>query len=312
MIGIKDAWLIQIEVTNACFLECTNCTRFVGHHKRPYFMDMESIEQAVDSLSDFPGGVGIMGGEPTMHPQFRKICELLQRKLPLERRFLWTAGYKWKDYRSIIRRTFAENVYYNDHKEEIQKHQPILLAIKDVLDDKELIDELISKCWIQERWSPSINPKGGFFCEVAAAMDLLFEGPGGYSLEKRWWDRTPLEFRDQVERYCYWCGAALPFPPVLNKEGKDYISITNYNRLKALNTPRFLKNRLKLVEEKYTVDQIREFSQNWRPWEYLGGVPRKSYYFMYGSFWGFIVKMQKKIRKHRRKRIMKRQCRCVL
>ena len=25
------------------------------------------------------------------------------------------------------------------------------------------------------------------FCEVAASLDYLFDGPGGYSLEKGWW-----------------------------------------------------------------------------------------------------------------------------
>lgn len=77
---IYDAWLIQIEVTNACNIGCANCTRFVGHHKKPYFMDLDFVEKAVDSLQDFKGGIGIMGGEPTLHPQFEEICRLLQRK----------------------------------------------------------------------------------------------------------------------------------------------------------------------------------------------------------------------------------------
>jgi len=48
-------------------------------------------------------------------------------------------------------------------------------------------------------------------------MDLLFDGPGGYPLEKGWWNKTPQDFQDQVGRYCYQCGAALPFPPVSSK-----------------------------------------------------------------------------------------------
>jgi len=301
MKAISDTWLIQIEITNACVFECTNCTRFVGHHKKTYFMDLKTIEKAIDSLEGFKGGIGIMGGEPLLHPDFYQICKLLFKKVPLEKRFLWTSGYNWKKYRNIIRKTFQENVYYNDHKTPLQKHQPILIAIKDVLDDKKYMDELISRCWIQEKWSPSINPKGGFFCEVAAAMDLLFDGPGGYPLEKGWYNRTPEQFRDQIERYCYNCGAALPYPAVSNKEGKDYVSISNYKRLAELKTPRFLKERVKLVNEKYTVEQIKEFEKDWQPWNYLGEEKRKSYYFLYGPFWGFVVKISKKIRKKIRK-----------
>lgn len=207
MKAIKDMWLIQIEITNG----------FVGHHKKTYFIDLEMIEKAIDSLEGFEGGIGIMGGEPAFHPKFVEICKLLQKKVPPEKRYLWTSGYKWEEQRSIIKKTFAERIYYNDHKSAQQKHQPILVVINDVVEDKETIKDLVDKCWIQERWPASINPKGGFFCEVAAAMDLLFDGPGGYPLEKGWWNKTPQDFQDQVGRYCYQCGAALPFPPVSSK-----------------------------------------------------------------------------------------------
>jgi hypothetical protein len=301
MKAIKDMWLIQIEITNSCFLECPNCTRFVGHNKKPYFMDLETVNKAIDSLEGFPGSVGIMGGEPTLHPQFSEICKLLQKRVPEKKRYIWTSGHHWKKYRAIIRQTFAENIYYNDHSGVEQRHQPVLMAIGDMINDRPLMKELIDKCWIQEKWSASINPKGGFFCEVAAAMDMLFEGPGGYALEKGWWDKTPAQFQDQVKRYCYNCGVALPMPSRLNKEGKDYVSISNYKRLQDLNSPRFLKDRVKLVEEKYSRAQVEEFAKNWQPWNYLGDQKRISYEQLYGLPFGFLIKIHKKINKKRKK-----------
>ncbi|MCP4653001.1 MAG: radical SAM protein [Candidatus Omnitrophica bacterium] len=301
MKALRDNWLIQIEITNSCFLECDNCTRFIGHHKKPYFMKLEMIEQAIDSLEGFKGGIGIMGGEPLMHPDFIDICKLIQKKVPREKRYIWTSGYKWKHYRSIVRKTFEERVYYNDHQGNEQKHQPVLMAIEDYLKDRPFMKELIDKCWIQEKWSPSINPKGGFFCEVAAAMDILFEGPGGYPLEKGWWDKSPQQFQDQVERYCYRCSAALPMPPVFIKKGMDYVSCSNYKRLKDLKTPKFVKNRVECVEREYTKAQINDYAKDWQPWLYLGDEPRKSFYAMYGLFAGFLVAFGKKVRKRRNK-----------
>ena len=32
---LSEMSVIQIEVTNACFLKCANCTRHVGHHRNP-------------------------------------------------------------------------------------------------------------------------------------------------------------------------------------------------------------------------------------------------------------------------------------
>lgn len=264
-------------------------------------MDLEMIEQAINSLEGFPGGIGVMGGEPLLHPRFFEICKLFQRKVPKERRHLWTSGYKWKEYRGIVRKTFGANVCYNDHKGTTQKHQPVLMAIEDMVEDRELIKELIDKCWIQDRWSASINPKGGFFCEVAAAMDLLFEGPGGYPLEKGWWNKTPEQFQDQVSRYCYKCGITLPMPPCFNKEGKDYVTISNYKRLEELGSPRFLKNRVTLINERYTRAQIEAFAKDWRPWEYLGDQKRISYKKLYGFIWGILVKKEKKFWERRKK-----------
>ena len=45
----------------------------------------------------------------------------------------------------------------------------------------------------------SITPKGGFFCEVAASLDYLFEGPGGYEI-KRLVEEKPKDFQDQAKR----------------------------------------------------------------------------------------------------------------
>ena len=112
---IYDAWLIQIEVTNACNIGCANCTRLVGHHRKTYFMDLDFIEKAIDSLKGFKGGIGIMGGEPTLHPQFEEICKLLQRKRVTHKCALWTSGYKWDEYKKIMYSGFNEawNAYYS-------------------------------------------------------------------------------------------------------------------------------------------------------------------------------------------------------
>ena len=49
---LSEMNIIQIEVTNACYLKCYYCTRHVGHHKKT-FMDLDYIEKAIDSLEGF-------------------------------------------------------------------------------------------------------------------------------------------------------------------------------------------------------------------------------------------------------------------
>lgn len=264
--------LIHIDVTNNCRLMCANCTRFVGHHKSPYFMDLDTIAKAIESLKGYPGGIGLMGGEPTSHPDFVEICKLYQKMIPERRkRGFWTSGYKWEEYKDIIYETFDEDmIVYNDHSLPSEGvHQPLLLAAEDILADRELMWRLIGSCWVQWRWSAAITPKGGFFCEVAAAFDTLFDGPGGYPLDEGWWNKTAEQFVDQVKRYCVMCSAAIPMRRPSSHEKCDIVSKSNAARLRKIGSPKFAKNKVKVMEIKLSEEDIQKVvKEGWTPWSH--------------------------------------------
>lgn len=271
MIPIYEIRVIHVEVTNACNLKCANCTRFVGHYRKPFFMDLDMVVKAIDSLEGYPGNIGLMGGEPTIHPQFPDICKIFQERIPdRRRRQLWTNGYKWSEYKHIINQTFdADLIIYNDHSNpNVGLHQPLLVAAEDLVEDKELMWKLIDNCWIQTRWSASMTPKGGFFCEVAAAQDMLFHGPGGYSLEKRWWNKTPEEFAGQVERYCPKCSAAVPLQRPSSHNECDLISEGNARLLDGVKSPKYLRGEVMLRKGKYTKQDFQKLSRVWTPWSH--------------------------------------------
>lgn len=235
-------------------------------------MDLATVEKAIDSLEGWPNQIGIMGGEPTIHPDFREICELVQKKIPNRaKRSLWTNGLKWKEYEETIKATFnMENVIYNDHTDmEVGEHQSLLLAATDIVGDKELMWRLIGNCWVQWRWAASITPKGGFFCEVAAAQDHLFDGPGGYPLEKGWWDKNPNEFMDQMKRYCPNCSAAIPMERQNAHDDFDKVSKSVAEKLKIFESPKFLRGKYKLVDLKLTEEDIEKtVGEGWTPWSH--------------------------------------------
>ncbi|TKB23977.1 radical SAM protein [Desulfopila sp. IMCC35006] len=304
MKAVRDKLTIQIEITNDCHNECANCTRFIGHHKKPYYMDLETIEKAIDSLKGYPHSIGIMGGEPTKHPQFEEICKLLQKKVPKEQRDIHTAGYKWDKYKAIIKKTFGSAVHVNKHLNAYQKHHPMLVAVKDVVPDRTLAARLIDNCWVDQRWSASINPQGCFSCEIAAALDILFDGPGGKPIEEGWWNKDPDFFSDQTDRYCYLCGAVVPFINPLVKDQTDYASASNYNRLKALQTPRFVRNRVQLFEDRYDEARIGSLLNQWKPWDHKGdGETKLSCYDLFGPIGGFVEKYDRIIRQKIRYKI---------
>ncbi len=246
---LMDMDTIQIEVTNSCIHSCSNCTRFCGH-QTPFFMSMDQVRQAVDSMVGYPNMTGIMGGEPLLHPKFEEICDYAASKIPKSQLGLWSCfprGYE--QYRDVICRTFG-NLFLNDHSRSDIYHAPLLVAAKDVIKDEALMWNVIDKCWIQNAWSASINIKGAFFCEVAAARAILFDGPDGWPVEPGWWKRTPKDFVKQMEDACPNCGAALSLPRRGSTEEIDDISESNLVQLKG--------KSLKIRRGEYVESDLRQ------------------------------------------------------
>lgn len=283
----KDHWTIQIEVTNACIHHCSNCTRLCGHHQKPFFMEFETFCKAVDSVLDHPGLIGVMGGEPTLHPRFADMCQYLYEKLPKEklatpdaftlptdsfievrrrqeldeyviypyedgpRPVVMGAGL-WTTITPAYRKNFEiiQDVFrfqnLNDHTN-ASYHQPILISRKDMGIDDDTWLKLREHCWVNQQWSSSVTPKGCFFCEVAAALDMLYDGPGGLPIEPGWWKRDIEDFKDQF-RWCELCGIPLKTFARDAREGIVDVSAENVELLKEKKTAKYVPERLNVVK----------------------------------------------------------------
>ena len=270
---LYEATVIQIDITNACHLACANCTRFVGHHRPAYFMSIDCFREAVQSLDGFPGRIGIMGGEPALHPEFPEILEVFREAVVDRRkREFWTSGRNWLKYADDISKTFDPDlIAFNDHSQMDGKHQPLGVAVREVVDDEALMWELIDNCPFQARWSPAVTDRGAFFCEIAAAQDRAMNGPGGWKVEPGWWDKTPPNFWDQVQEYCPNCSGCLPLPAVSDGRGGrdgptyDIVSPGNYERLLKAGSPKARRGHVEIFEGKITREEIEANSVNWNP-----------------------------------------------
>lgn len=259
---LLDMDTIQIEITNACTCECSNCTRLVGHSP-PFMMTMEQFRAAVNSLVDFPKMVGVMGGEPLIHPQFEEMCHYLRSRIPRERCGLWSTLPKGKEHLApIVAETFG-NVLLNDHTYGELFHSPILVSPRDLGLDEFTMWYSIDHCWIQNSWSASITPSGAYFCEVAAALDHLFRGPGGWPVEPGWWKKTPKDYREQMERCCTNCGGPYRLMARIDSEGIDDISWSLVQRLVEIRSPKVARGRFSLYatgisREEFHINQFRQ------------------------------------------------------
>ena len=272
MISPSKQKVIQIEVTNACPHMCGNCTRFSGHHKKPFFMEVPDFKRAVNSLQNYPGMVGVMGGEPTIHPKFDELVKYIAEKRgdkltpnvgPI-RSFvsyrnkrlaniknkigLWTSlGGGYAKHYELIQDSFPYQCV-NDHTHR-GEHMALMLPREELgIKDEEWV-KLRDDCWVQREWSSSITPKGAFFCEVAAALDMLFDGPGGWPVEPGWWKREPKDFGDQL-KWCELCSACLAVPHVEASSQVDVVSPKMHKRLEEIGSPKIKKGLVKIFDTK--------------------------------------------------------------
>lgn len=270
MVPITKQKLIQIELTNSCINQCANCTRFVGHHRKTFMMDIPTFKKALESLDGWEGGIGIMGGEPTLHPEFRKILKIFRQMVPDKRkRELWTAGYKWKQYEKDIKETFDEDlISFNDHTQSCGKHAPILASVKDLVRGDGERKTIIDNCWVQPRWSSSITPFGCYFCEIAGAMDVLFYGgKNAWPIEKDWWRREVKDFEKQKKLICPDCGINVPIGDLNDHATYDIISRHNLHKLKMLRSPKVIAGNYAQYNTPWTLDRIKDkFKKDAKPW----------------------------------------------
>lgn len=279
MIDPKYMRCIQIVVTNKCNKNCCHCSQVCPHIPKDklYEMSLEQFEKALQSLEGFPGEVGIFGGEPTICKDFEGYCKLLQKYFPVRcQHGLWTNGFKYDKYRDLIQETFPkEQVAYNEH-EEVQPcwHQPNQIAISEVFDghitakgkitgsdvisDFSLMNKIIDNCWVNLRWSAVINPRGVYFCEVAAAKAILYDGPKGLPVEKDWWKRPIKDYRYLIDTICPTCSMCLPMPMKANDKQKyDNVSKLLGRELILKDSPKAWRNETKIIDMKPLRDFLK-------------------------------------------------------
>ena len=102
---------------------------------------------------------------------------------------------------------------------------------------------------LKNTWSATITPKGAFFCEIAAALDMLFDGPGGWPVEKGWYNRTPEEFGEQLQ-WCELCSLCLDVPQRISCEDIDDICPTLLEKLKEVGSPKIKAGNYCLHDER--------------------------------------------------------------
>lgn len=267
MRNISEMNIIQIEATNLCNKSCSNCTRFCGHYTRDkiFFVSLEDLERYLYSLRDYYGVVGLIGGEPTLHPQFIEISYLFKKYRPKTHCGLWsnTSTAEFKNNIYLINEVYGHQ-NLNDHSTAIL-HTPLLVSADSLSDNQHVKNSMFNQCWVQLSWSATITPKGGYFCEVAGMLAYLFNGPDGWDVKKTpdWWKLGIEEYKYQIDWACNKCGAAFPCKPRRSADCFDDVSMDNLERLIKINSPKVMNGKFRIYSEGLIFGQNRAIDWYW-------------------------------------------------
>ncbi len=91
-----------------------------------------------------------------------------------------------------------------------------------------------------------MTPKGAFFCEVAAAFDHAFDGPGGWPIVPHWWHREAIDLREQVDRWCQGCGMAATLPVFSDQLAWDWATPDNMVALRESGSPKMARGQVQM------------------------------------------------------------------
>ena len=228
--------IVQIEITRACSLHtCSNCTRLLPFRKDTLHMAPEVFRQAVKSMAGWTGVISLFGGNPTSHPKFEEICEILCEEVPNQRqRGLWTNDLLGKG--ESAKKTFWPhgrfniNLHQNSNAaDEVREwlpgvrivgenqaswHSPILMNYRDFGISEEQWIPMREACDINQKWSASLVERDGkvfaHFCEVGSALDGIRGQNNGVEAVPGWWKLPISYFHEQISKCCdAGCGVPL-------------------------------------------------------------------------------------------------------
>jgi hypothetical protein len=288
------AWrggIVQIHITRACDKACFGCTQGSNLGGKMTMISLDLFEQAVITLKDYFGVVGIFGGNPAMHPQFGDLCKIVQQHIPKVRCGLWCNHPKGNG--KVMRATFNPavsnlNVHldqeaYSEFKRdwpesapfglhEDSRHSPVYVAMQDVIEDESERWELISNCDINQQWSSMVGVFRGelraWFCEIAGAQSILHQWNPDYpdtgvAVIPGWWKQPMQAYASQVRHHCHGCGVPLRGYGSLaqDESGREQVSATHagvYKPKKRDREVQFVTLRSEVSEQslKSTVDYV--------------------------------------------------------
>lgn len=218
---------VNILITNVCNVNCLNCFNLCNlFPKKDYwFIPVDQLRQNIQALSEEGRpvntwkGIGLFGGEPTLHPDWDEIINMLIIEFSNRNFTVFTNGSNPKKI-TALRGTNVKWKISKKDKSTVMNFVNVLDAPVDFLkiEDRKHYWELAKKnCRIWGKCRAVIYDNRAYICDPSGSFDriLLGEEKWGESCGWEVGDTDPFEGRsdeeiiEQAKHFCYRCGFCL-------------------------------------------------------------------------------------------------------
>ncbi len=198
---------VEIDITYRCNLGCANCNRSCTQAPSRTDLPPEAVAAFLDE-SLAAGSrwerIRLLGGEPTLHPRFFEILDLLEahrrRHHPAMRIVVCTNGTGRAVHRVLARLPAAVAVKNTSKGPGAPLFRPFNRAPVD--SPWHWFSDFASGCRILEECGLGLTPGGYYACAVAGAIDRVF----ALHLGRLHLPPSGDELLDQREAFCPLCG----------------------------------------------------------------------------------------------------------
>lgn len=203
----RSRHMIEIDITYLCNLTCLNCNRSVSQAPEALHMPLKMVRKFVDDSINTKKKwrrIRILGGEPTLHPEFSEIIEEFLRYKAIYKEAIIevvTNGYGSKVKRVIKELPDTIMVDNSEKQGSVQPHfGPFNMA---PIDDPHFSNASFSNgCSILHECGMGLTPMGYYPCAVAGGIDrILQQQIGGENLPD-----DSDDMLDKVDSLCRYCG----------------------------------------------------------------------------------------------------------
>lgn len=202
---------VEIDITYLCNLQCHNCNRSLGEGQVPSRDRMtvaqvrRFLEDSVEAKTRY-NRLRLIGGEPTLHPQFNEIVRLVvdyrNKHWPDAKIEVNTNGYGAKVNRILS--TIPEGVdkIRNTSKESNDQPDHVSFNVAPLDVEEYRKSEYANGCWITDKCGLGVTPYGYYPCAVAGSIDRIF----GFDLGRKKFPDSKDDMLNELRKFCALCG----------------------------------------------------------------------------------------------------------